>query len=691
MSKKKSPKTTFVFTDAILILLEQKCSGDSAAGKDYGKIKGVLEDFAEHIGRTPGRLRVLDVYDQRGGLSTRLTQYIDTIPRREKQTLRRWKNYKSEIRTRIRTISNLLFTDREDGAAERSFDESLLDVVPEALRPILPHLPRHRSRRGLSEEERIQVPLSKRGLILLSVLVKVWNRLNLSSVEELFVNHSVAVRREIRDLGPIRLADSAFAQFYKIRKLLRMKIPPRNKSCLVEVDEWPPTLRGEWEKFELLAINGAGADHELTLSAKRMKVSVKKLSPLTIKSYKEGVGYALSVIRPAGDLSILDLIRLVPRENLPADYDGPKEHNHLVDLFRSNQQGKAGTVRRPGYDSACFARFVNGIKAIAARNGYGRYIRSFNQAYHICLDDESKDLRNAKKKAGIQFKWVEGEIERLLSKFLQIVNSGSFRRTPGRLAQARSDIFFVFFFVWFVTLRYMGYRQQSIVDCVVGKNFISESDGTIILQFDKTKNNKRIKMELRPDGPGTHILLWEVLNLYYKKVYPYVVRQSGNSLAGQLFVVTTNVNFFRPFKESTDFDDAFRRGRNRFLNITELAPEVRYELHPHFLRGFCADWMIIVLGMSFEEAAEVLGDDPRTLKLAYVDKKRVHDAGAVFEAVNKRRQALQLEMGASVRIETSLERIEKKYQAVLIEKDKEIAELRRQREKDMARIAELTA
>lgn len=676
----------FNFADLILPMLDVRYPKESEVGKVYRKVKGVLEDYAEHLGRTPNRLRILEVYNESGDIARKLDRYIDRIPRLEKQTIQRWKNYKSEIRANLRRVAINLFGLPVKNLP-RKLSQSLLDLVPEGMHPVIEHLPRERAWTR-AERKRGHAPVTERGLLVLSAMMNVWHRLGLSTLEELFKN-TAAVRREISEIESGGPAYSAATELYPLRdKLGFEKLPPKESNC-VEVKDWPQPLRQEWENFESLATKGVGANHKLKASAKRLKFSIKKLTTITIDNYKQAMGYALRAIRPAGDLSVLDLIKVYPRDGAADDDDQPAEHNPLVDIFRLSEEQKKGTVKNVGFDSGMFANFTNAVSSVAARNNYGRHIRAFRKAYVLNPDQDATDTRKVDKKSGMPIWWVDKEIERLYPEFLRIVNSGSFKSAPGRVKKARADVLFVLFFVWFSVLRYMGYRQQSVRRCIVGQNFIVRPDRSIVLHFDKTKNNKRIHMEMSESGPDSHVLLWNVLYLYYKKVYPYIVNQSGDTLGGELFVTTARKTFFRPLKDFTDFYEVFKRGRNRFLRISELKPELRYTLHPHFLRGLCADWLILVLGMSFEEAAQVLGDDPKTLERHYVDKNRVYDAGAVLREVNRRRKALLEETGASARIEGALGRIEKNYQDALAQKDDEIATLRQQHEEAMRLIGEL--
>jgi hypothetical protein len=219
----------------------------------------------------------------------------------------------------------------------------------------------------------------------------------------------------------------------------------------------------------------------------------------------------------------------------------------------------------------------------------------------------------------------------------------------------------------------MGYRQLCLVNCVVGENFILNRDGSIVLRFDKTKNRKRIRMELNESRRWSHGLLRDTLTLYYKKIYPYLKEQSGNTLGGQLFVTPTGrASSFRPFTHHINFYNLFVEARDLFMDVDELDQSVRRSLHPHFLRGLCTDWMVLVLKMTCVEAAEVLGINPIVLEREYLSQDREHDAGPMFD--NARHRADGGEFRA--RINDVLEKVNNTQEKILEAKDQEISMLR---------------
>jgi len=519
---------------------------------------------------------------------------------------------------------------------------------------------------------------------LLTVLLSIWDRFKLTAYSQLLVDRSAELYEELRKVTSSSRARNLRKLVIDIRSQMGLR-KPTAKSESLPLNQWPPTLRREWERFTQVAKRPPSA--ELVIEAKEGKFSAKRLTQKTINSYRLSIGYALWVIKPEGDLGILDLIKVVSREVVEPGDDDPKEHNHDVDLFRASERAKPGRRKGVGFDSSAFKQFDSAGKSVASRLGYGRYIKKFAETYRLCLNEEAKQANKSAKKEGIPIKWIDGQIAKLNVRFLQIIKTGSFKRTPGRAFKSRSDILLVMFFVWLVMMRYMGYRQQCLVNCIVGVNFIFKSDGTIVLRFDKTKNSKRIRMELNESRRWSHGLLWETLTLYYKKVYPYLKRQCGNTLSGHLFVAPTRIaTSFRPFTDHMDFYYLFVEARDLFMDVDELDESVRRSLHPHFLRGLCTDWMVLVLKMTCLEGAEVLGINPIVLEREYLSQDREHDAGQMFDNVYARRRAEQLEGEFMTRVNDTLEKVAKTQGKILEEKDQEILRLRAENEMLRARL-----
>lgn len=610
MALKHKPSSAFIPTNPIIPFLDSLCLVGGSLAKKWGKVRGVLEKFAESEGTTPGKLRIMDVFTTRAELRPRLVKFINSLPRYSRQSEQRVKQYKREIQSNLKYVGRICFGLPGLKSQNRSKTEQLSRRVPELLQPVLPYLNREGGR-FTNIKARLLYPLTDPGLLQLSAMLKVWQDHQPSTLENFLVDHSADIVRAYKRLAPMTKQDSIRGLLSRVRKAFGYKMPPPRRNS-VKKENWPPKLRREWEIFEGFARQGVGPEHELSVEAETLGFSIERLSPVSIDDYEAGMSRALGVIPHDDNLGVLDLITVVRKPGVEdrdmLEDDGiPKTHNALVDIFRKSEQDKPGTVKGVGYDSVSFQHFVQAIKAVAVRNGHGRYVKAFRRAYQLTRDDGATERRKAEKKEGLSLAWIDQEIAHLAPQFNRIVRSGSFKRKEGRVKQADRDMFLVLFFVWLVTMRFMGYRQRSLVECEVGKNFIRNADGSITLKFDKTKNGRRLYMELNESRRDSHGLLWDTLSLYYLKVYPYLIRQSGNTLHGRLFVTTEGQEgSFRRFKNFTDFEESFDSGRDRFLRVDDLSAGMRDKLNPHFLRGLCADWMITVLHMTFDEAGEVI-------------------------------------------------------------------------------------
>src|SRR3712207_5006792 len=106
MSSEKSEVKgiTFLPADPLIPLLELWCPDDSPEGKVYGKVKGMLWDYAEHLGITLGKLKIMDVYDGGGKLHPKILSYVAHLSPRNNQTRERLSKYRTEIRSRLRRL-----------------------------------------------------------------------------------------------------------------------------------------------------------------------------------------------------------------------------------------------------------------------------------------------------------------------------------------------------------------------------------------------------------------------------------------------------------------------------------------------------------------------------------------------------------------------------------------------------------
>ena len=178
------------------------------------------------------------------------------------------------------------------------------------------------------------------------------------------------------------------------------------------------------------------------------------------------------------------------------------------------------------------------------------------------------------------------------------------------------------FYVNLVTLRYLGYRQQCIRNCVLGRHikFIGK---TIYFHWDagEVKNNNEIEGHLtKVEDDELHGVLIEALFIYYKKVYPYIDEHSGDQL-GKSFFVKLGHNKFHPFslKRANDFTEVFIREGWEFIQFDDRLEFDKRRLNPHFFRGLTCDWLK-EKGASNKAIADYVGDTEKTVNQKYLRK-----------------------------------------------------------------------
>ena len=637
-------------THPALPWLKNEFPKQSSPRQQLEKINKPLTDYAIASGYAPEKLPLAMLFTGTGEISPDLLAFISRSARKAK--------YKGQLLSRLKSLSRYL--------ADLAPETTLAPAVPDFLAPVLAHLPRLIGKNGLklSAEKRLELPLTANGREIFAVLCAVSAEIPCHSLSELFawraaVKQSIRKHTSANKVSPLSKALNDFfgaCGFHPEKQLRISRLP----------EEWPATFRKEWELFCQRATSGVESE-EIKQDALTNGYAIGRLSELTISGYQKALGLAFGNLAPATDLGVLDLLHLTkPKRDQGARkaVGAPKPSNALVDRFREVERAKIN-VKRAGSDSVAFAHFTLGLKAMASRLGHGQYVKPFNEAYRIRLDQESKEARKARKKSAFSIVWIDQEIARLFPRFENIVKKKSYLEE--NLAGHR-DLQLVLFFVNFVTLRYMGYRQQNLVQAKYKSEVNFEPKGPIRLEFAATmlKNNKAIAMTLKA-GHVSHAMLYKTLHLYHQ-VYQVLAAKFGPSLEGKFFF-TQSRGRVRPFKDARDFDSCFCDARDKFLRLDEIAPADRFTLNPHFLRGLCVDWLLNTLRMSLDRASVYIGDDARTLEKEYMDKGRVYDASGPLDEANEQIEAR--------------ERLHNKADATeLARRDKQIASL----QKDIKRL-----
>lgn len=311
----------------------------------------------------------------------------------------------------------------------------------------------------------------------------------------------------------------------------------------------------------------------------------------------------------------------------------------MVERYRLVVHERSTKHKRVGYDSAPFISFKDAVKAVAAFNGHFKLVQQFNEAYPNKPDKVSKQRCKNEKKRRYPLAEVDAQIERLEPRFNHAVKFRKFDRANTRTAlEADTAARLCIFYVMILTLRIMGLRQQNIRNLKLMRNLNKldgnigiRHDGTVIFHFEpeETKNGKRLHSEwnLRDHGETHGKLIHAVLD-YHKYVLPYIRANALEDLEDQFFVhMPKQCGKFRRFDPHNNsiLYSRFIWWGYMFLDFEDARAADRLMLNPHHFRGLCTDWLINVLGFTFEQAADYIADDPLTIKLEYLDRNRTHD------------------------------------------------------------------
>lgn len=676
----------FDITEPLSSYIKRVSKTEPALAKSYGKVRKLLRVYATSKLTVLEKLTPLDLWTEGHDIHPDLLDFINRLPKPFGSTPERYEQYKKEKASRLRQILKLLPW-HADGDEYGDIPPPMPVFLLPAWR-ILARVDDGNRRKSPPDESRDkylkQFPLTERGRLFLKVMLHVVKQHSISTLEPLFVTHSDSLHAGVRELCHERLWNTLGADIGRVRRALGFEKPCVKKQSLT-LEEFPPTLRRQCEEFMRVAPSGL-TDHSLCSRAKHHDVNVGPLEAATVKCYINAIRQALVVIPFGDDLDVRDLLRVTPFERRDEDGNVDVEfHNPLIDLFRKQQSQLVTDRKRAGFDSSMFKNFTGAIKAVAAYNGLFHLHKNFNRGYRLRGDvDRKREVKDEKKKH-FDLAWIDAEIARLGVEFDRIIKEKSFQITKdGKgVRRARASLALILFYVAFVTLRYMGYRQQSIRDCVIGENIIFKPDGSIIFQWEakKVKNDRSIRAEINFERHAeTHGVLLHVLNSYYRHVYPYLRRMNAKELGGQFFVALSRGGInVRPWNSSSAalFLSYFKWHSLRFLNYGGRLQKGIKAMHPHFLRGRCADWLIDVLGLSFAEAAEYLGDTEQTIRAEYVDRHRVLNATPALDAAAAKAKERKSAEGGQT-WEDRFKALELEHKSELARRDAQIASLQQQ-------------
>jgi hypothetical protein len=611
---------------------------------DLKQVNVALVSYAHAIGTNLENLSVLHVCADSTRPHPNLIKHIDSMEKDKK--------YLGQNISRLRKlIRNLPWP----GGAKR-VEEPEPVILEECLPPYLQEvwflLDRINGSRtvGKTKNERKQhrstLPLTPRGLAVGLALLRVSNTYNILDVRALLEDGASLIFSTIRTDNPRKSWHnlcSAFVVFRaKVRAHLGYVVEKKPKISL-SLEELPEPLKSQVLTYIERARHGFKSDWEIIKLAKtRYKLDIGLHSEVTIKSYLKRVLFGLGYISREMSIQVADIRELLKLQLREVEVDGiliSEQYNPLVDCCRNRALGVASDRKDPEFDSTDFSLFINGVAAIAAFNGFLQLRKQFVSAYKVRLDEESKQKRKKLKKETFDRPWLNEQIQRLKLEFHQIVNEGSYKNKPnGSLSpEARRDLNLCLFYVALLALRFLGVRQQSIRDCILGKNLIFAANKSITFLWSITKNRKGITHELNiKDHVDTHRDLIEGIWIFYKKIYPYisgisnsdhsysVIEELRRRVAGQFFLYCAPDGLCTKFDDEGRFYQWFIRQAHQFLDIKRKP--ISISINPHFLRAMFGDWLRFDLGFSKEHAAEMAADSEEVFESEYVTHPDIFNA-----------------------------------------------------------------
>lgn len=621
--------------------------------KNFGQVKGLLEAYAaEELLIMPERMTAAEVVGAGGKLTDRMSSFIEA---RE-----RWDHsIKVSERSRLRKVVGQALAHARGGTSPDGGAAPAEEDLHEALRPLREYFPR----RG----EEITEP----GRFLIKVLTAVAVEHELVTHERLLGELKKQVMKAMRRpaVCPVERHVSVSCAYYHLRKKLKGDTG-RGTDGSVPLAQLPSPLKEQVEIFKENARRGMTYDAHLVELAEREKISLEPMKVSSIGQYLISLCKGLTYIDYPETFSIEDLMKVEHGEFITGGRLRVGYFNRYVNQYRERE--KLLVNPRSGYkfDTSSFKNFMTAVKKVAAFNEIFHLHREFREAHKVRLDKKSSDDAKKRKKLTFDLEWLEGEIRRLSGRFKKVIDGRKFDpKTKGiSKMEAIKGQRFCLFFVTLVTLRYMGFRQQAIRDCVLGENIMFHPDGSVEFYWPahKVKNEVEIKVLIRNKRQrgrvahrGTHAVLLDTLNMYHDVLYPFLAaeaKKGGVDLKGQFFL-KINVHLkTSPFPAKDEelsvrrkngevkttkveahvvFTEFFTLSTKRYINYKNKLDSLEAILHPHFFRGFVIDWLVHTIKLRKDFAAGYLGDSEETVSTYYLAKNQPRDGTPALDFINQ--------------------------------------------------------
>jgi hypothetical protein len=685
-----------LFNRPLNTFLDAVCSERPALEAVKRKLNALLTAYEDHSGRA---LRVSDVYadspDWRGEvLAKRLLDFVDRRPLPSGRRPDRHRQRKAEDKSALRRLLREYFS---ISGAQRSPDYVVslagMNHIPEewaVLKKVLMRSrPSAKLKEGIANSRDAEcVSYSYASQHLLLALRDVSCESGETDLTALLGGRYTDLTRAMRRNTPHSDHRKLSVQFSGMRrrffKLVGLTVP--TKRLGLRLEDFPEPLKSQVGRYREVALLGFGASDRLRQVAKAYEIKSDPYRERSIDSAIKALGACLGHLtaekgEKISRLGIEDLIKTRIVE-IKDDADKMVDVRHLndrVESFRRKEWAAVRPSKRAEFDSHNFSNLRAAVIVIAAANGFEESIPNFRNGYKVQPDRATRKANKANKKKVFRRRAVDAEIARLKREVFKIIDEGSFKTgRAGKDHEAHRRITNILLLVQMAVLRYLGYRQQCLRACRVDEHVFFNPDRSIRFEFPKevTKNKKHIRITLSPEDHGaTHGELLEILWKYYEDVYPYILRRDAG-VRGHLFVtVSPLTGKFRRYKHGEDFGMCFVGWGNVHLRYENFpgAQEQNINLHPHFFRGLCVDWLIEDLGWTRDAVATFIGDEPETLK-AYINENMVHDATKLLTQSNLA-QGAESAARDRRRVEAEFRATKVEYEKALRAKEEQLQEL----------------
>jgi len=662
------------------------CAERPELEKKFSKVRALLEDYAISKGTSISKLLIIDICNAGGQLQRDLLRHVLEVYPLSDTSRPSYATNMKRIGEAVVAMSDSTHDDGDLPCREW--------IIPDLLQPVLPFIPRNRLRKPdtsgfirINYEARLQSPFSPHGEYVLLACLKVCEDYNIDSLDSLFLEHYQILCRTFRVIS----RGKSVGSLTRVKKLLNIKsVPPKRAFPISDMLE---PFKTELETYRKRAlIFGKENDLDEFRQAERLRekgarygVTLNEHSESTVEGalmvLSSFYAAVLPIINARGmkEFGIRDVLRIVREVTVDDGEEVPKDLNPFADFFREIQLSQSSRYKRAGRDSGQFQCLVSAIKYVAAFNGYFSLRESFGKAYQkVNFDSELIEARKATKKKIFSIEYLDDQISHLRVEFTRIIRTKSY--AEGGKSAVRRDINFCLFYVVLVTLRYLGYRQQCIRDCVFGVNIVFGRGGLITLYWAKgqVKNKKPLKVVLTADRQkGEWEPLVHALTTYRECIYRYALEQGlehggPDKTQGQFFLKQDVRGRLISFSHVNSMYMWFIKWARRILIFPEEAIIAGINLNPHHLRGICMDWMHDI-GMTEDEIATVTGDTVGVIKQRYRNRHAVQDGTPILARTDRRlREEREIDMNGP------LGQLEEKHKAEMILRDRRENALQKQ-------------